>query len=616
MPTLGWDRAYRSGDLVRHDPEGLVFVGPRRRPGQARRTADRARRGRRRPAGAARRRRPRRPPCRRRRRGNQVLVGYVVPADAGFDRAGRDAPAPRGRCRPRSSRCSPSSTTSRPARPARSTARRCPGRCDGDREPTPPRELYGHRGVARRAVDRGARRAAIRAPTTTSSSSAAAAWPPRSWCRRCASATRASTVADVYDYPRLGALADRLDDRSASGDGPEDREWSRPTPRRTQLLQTAARRSRCQTVVGAALARLAGSRSNNLLARTGCGPVGRARVVVVGRRPAGSLLDHARSAAWRSRWSARALLLRGVRPGTYPRGGQRARAALGRRAAGRRRRRGEPRRRAVDRLRTPGPSGATIGRGVDLHSAAAGHRPADARRRRVDRARGRPVRLLARRRPCSALGRVHDRRGRHRRLPQHPAARRAGRRRTPRSRRARPSSARSRRASAGRVRPPPRRASHGAAGRTTRPPRAPRWVVALRRSPSAVLGAAPGRWRRSRRALVLGRAVRRRRRRSATPPSPRSLAVPLATLGRVRHAGAAHRSSACGCSASASATGTIPVRSRIGWQVWATERLLDSARTLLFPLYASLLTPVWLRALGADGRRGRRGVDRAAAARR
>ena len=27
MPTLGWERAYRSGDLVVHDPEGLVFVG-------------------------------------------------------------------------------------------------------------------------------------------------------------------------------------------------------------------------------------------------------------------------------------------------------------------------------------------------------------------------------------------------------------------------------------------------------------------------------------------------------------------------------------------------------------------------------------------------------------
>ncbi|WP_342213699.1 Pls/PosA family non-ribosomal peptide synthetase, partial [Nocardia asiatica] len=45
--------------------------------------------------------------------------------------------------------------------------------------------------------------------------------------------------------------------------------------------------------------------------------------------------------------------------------------------------------------------------------------------------------------------------------------------------------------------------------------------------------------------------------------------------------------------------GYHPVRSRVGWQAWATERLLDSARTFLFPLYASLLTPVWLRLLGA-----------------
>ncbi|MGN7135025.1 Pls/PosA family non-ribosomal peptide synthetase [Rhodococcoides corynebacterioides] len=46
--------------------------------------------------------------------------------------------------------------------------------------------------------------------------------------------------------------------------------------------------------------------------------------------------------------------------------------------------------------------------------------------------------------------------------------------------------------------------------------------------------------------------------------------------------------------------GHHPVRSRVGWQVWTTERLLDSARTFLFPLYASLLTPGWLRLLGAD----------------
>jgi non-ribosomal peptide synthetase-like protein len=45
--------------------------------------------------------------------------------------------------------------------------------------------------------------------------------------------------------------------------------------------------------------------------------------------------------------------------------------------------------------------------------------------------------------------------------------------------------------------------------------------------------------------------------------------------------------------------GTYPVRSRTGWQAWTIERLLDSARTILFPLYSSLFTPVWLRMLGA-----------------
>ena len=45
--------------------------------------------------------------------------------------------------------------------------------------------------------------------------------------------------------------------------------------------------------------------------------------------------------------------------------------------------------------------------------------------------------------------------------------------------------------------------------------------------------------------------------------------------------------------------GYHPVRSRVGWQLWCTERLMDAARNYLFPLYAGLLTPLWLRILGA-----------------
>jgi len=45
--------------------------------------------------------------------------------------------------------------------------------------------------------------------------------------------------------------------------------------------------------------------------------------------------------------------------------------------------------------------------------------------------------------------------------------------------------------------------------------------------------------------------------------------------------------------------GPHPVRSLAGIAVWTTMRVLDDARTWLFPLYSSMLTPLWLRALGA-----------------
>ena len=50
--------------------------------------------------------------------------------------------------------------------------------------------------------------------------------------------------------------------------------------------------------------------------------------------------------------------------------------------------------------------------------------------------------------------------------------------------------------------------------------------------------------------------------------------------------------------------GYHPVQGRAAWQVWATERLMGMARVGLFPLYASLFTPVWLRLLGARVGRG------------
>ncbi|GAB3163922.1 non-ribosomal peptide synthetase [Amycolatopsis stemonae] len=50
--------------------------------------------------------------------------------------------------------------------------------------------------------------------------------------------------------------------------------------------------------------------------------------------------------------------------------------------------------------------------------------------------------------------------------------------------------------------------------------------------------------------------------------------------------------------------GVHPVHSRAAWAAWLTEQLASSARQNLFPLYASLATPGWLRLLGAKIGRG------------
>ncbi len=45
-------------------------------------------------------------------------------------------------------------------------------------------------------------------------------------------------------------------------------------------------------------------------------------------------------------------------------------------------------------------------------------------------------------------------------------------------------------------------------------------------------------------------------------------------------------------------SGHHPIHGLRAWQAWSILRLLDEARTWLFPVYSSTLTPVWLRLLG------------------
>ncbi|MEV1022934.1 Pls/PosA family non-ribosomal peptide synthetase [Streptomyces sp. NPDC050264] len=51
-------------------------------------------------------------------------------------------------------------------------------------------------------------------------------------------------------------------------------------------------------------------------------------------------------------------------------------------------------------------------------------------------------------------------------------------------------------------------------------------------------------------------------------------------------------------------TGTHPTHSRVGWQAWTVTQLMDLSRQVLFPLYAALVTPLWMRLLGMRVGRG------------
>ena len=356
---------------------------PRRRAGQARRAADRAGRGRRRAAGAARR---------ARRRGGRAPHPRGQPG-AGRLRGGR-ATACRHRrrgarlcatgCRPRWCRCSRWSTTL----PTRTS-----GKVDRDALPWPlpaggldpvgggPADP--DRGLAGRGLGGDPRRAGRPTRRPTSSPTAAAASPPRSWWRGSAPGTRRCRSTTSTSNPKLGALADP----AGRGRARPPRRGARSCRRRgAPALAQALLMVPMLALVGPALGERRAPRSrrsprSRCPGRPPC-PGGGSRWPgwCCSARPGGS-----RIAAGGAR-----LLLRGVRPGSYPRGG-----AVHLRLW------------AADRLAelsaarpaSPAPRwttryaralGAKIGQDVDLHSAAAGHRPAQARPRRGGRARGRP----------------------------------------------------------------------------------------------------------------------------------------------------------------------------------------------------------------------------------
>ena len=227
MPVLGWGRAYRSGDLVERHPEGLVFVG--RADEQVKVGGRRIELG---EIDAALQALPgvtaAASAVQTTAAGNQVLVGYVVTADAALD-------VPAATTRLRASL--PAALVPRVAivddLPTRTSGKvdraALPWPLEGSGA-EPPAELSGTEAwVATQWTE--VLGAAIRGAEDDffelGGGSLAAAQLVSALRRRYPSAT----VADVYAYPRLAALADHLD---ATGDGqevtaPEDREWVVPT---------------------------------------------------------------------------------------------------------------------------------------------------------------------------------------------------------------------------------------------------------------------------------------------------------------------------------------------------------------------------------------------------
>ena len=253
MPTLGWDRAYRSGDLValRRRRARLRRAGPTTRSRSAAAGSSSARSTR--PCWRCPASRARPPPCGRRRPAASSSSATsspsrrtLRPAPRRWPGCARTLPAgPRARPRGRRRRCPR-------ARPARSTATRCRGRCPGPPTTTsratspapPPGSPHSGRPCS-------ARPCAPSAPT--SSTTAAAACPRRSSSRGCASASRGHRRRRLRPPPaRRAGRAARHDADPPTR--PVDRSVRR-TRRRTQLVQVARRR-RAPHGRGAALARL------------------------------------------------------------------------------------------------------------------------------------------------------------------------------------------------------------------------------------------------------------------------------------------------------------------------------------------------------------------------
>ncbi|WP_022884187.1 Pls/PosA family non-ribosomal peptide synthetase [Glaciibacter superstes] len=594
MPTLGWDRAYRSGDLVRFEAAGLVFIG---------RADDQVKLGGRRielgeidaalgalagVGGSA-------AVVQTTPAGNQILVGYIAPTDpaAEFD---TDA----------------AMVTLRLELPAAlvpllAVVDTIPTRTSGkvDRAalpwPLPSAVAAGDAaGLRENLSDTAAWLAEhwtgiLGSPVTGEDDDFFAHGGGSLTAAQLVSAIRTrfpdTRVSDIYDHPRIGALATELDSRA-----PEPEQEPRvvsPTPMRTQIVQT---------LLGIPLHILVGLRwtvylltANNVLSLFT--PVPWAPTVPWWWILAGFVLFITPPGRMAVSVVAARLLLGGLTPGDYPRGGSvHLRLWLAEQVAhlvG-----------ATNLAGAPWISyyaralGARIGRGVDLHSLP----PITGMLKIGSGASIEPEVDLAGYwidGDVLRLGSV-----------QIGAEATVGSRSTllPGTRVGKGAEIAAGSAVHGRV-PAGQLWAGSPAERIgkakhdwplERPPQASHWLIAygvgsvvLSILPLiAVLAAVLVIWPGLSAASTLGEAALHALIWLPLAVAAGGVLYALLVVASVRLLGIGIR------------PGQYPVRSRIGWQVWATERLLDSARTVLFPFYASLFTPVWLRLLGAKVGKG------------
>ncbi|MFB9689978.1 Pls/PosA family non-ribosomal peptide synthetase [Amycolatopsis plumensis] len=580
LPSLGWQRAYRSGDMVRAEEEGLLFLG--RLDEQVKLGGRRIELGEVDAAlqalpgvqGAA-------AAIRRTKAGNQVLVGYVVPADDSFD---HDQAATRLR------EHLPAALV-----PLLAVVDDLPTRTSGkvDRNALPwplstveasgltPTETWLAEGWAEILG------VSVDSPKADFFTHGGGSLTAAQVVARIRTRHPQVSVADIYAHPKLGALAAMLD--ALSGQATERRDIA-PTKRRAGVVQTLLMVP-LMGLVGLRWATLSAALSNVLaLLGFAWAPtlnwawIGLAWVVLFS--PAGRIAIAAGGAR---------VLLSGVRPGTYPRGGsvhlrlwtaeKLAEFSGADSVAG------------ANWMTTYAKAlGARIGKDVDLHSpppvtgflklgrGAAIEPEVDLSGHWVD---GDVVHIGKVR--VGAEARVGAR------STLFPGARigkgaeiAAG----STVRGAVPAGQRWAGSPAARVAKDERDALKWP---SSRPPRSHFWA-AVYGATSLVLGFLPGI------AALAGVAVLGGAISGATTLSDAftraMIFVPVAT---VAYFGAYMLLVLVGvrCLSIGMVEGYHPVHGRVAWQVWATERLMSMAREGLFPLYASLFTPVWLRLLGA-----------------